>query len=292
MKHMSKGYRFFRVINTIIMLLMIFITAYPMFYCVMASFSDPGALMRYRGMLWKPLDPFTLDAYRAVFRYPLLLSGFKNTVIVMTVGTVLNLALTALTAYPLSRKGLMLNKPLTMFFMFTMYFSGGMIPGYLNIRDLGLLDNRWALILPGAMSVYNMIILRTAFSAIPDSLEESARIEGANHFTVMTKVMIPLVKPTLAVLTLYYGVSFWNAWFSTHLYIQDDSKKTLQLITRNILNAAELSAADGVTGDEMSSYMVLMKYALIVVTTVPILTIYPFLQKYFVKGTMLGAVKE
>lgn len=293
MKNTSRGYRFFTAANTLFMLLMIFITAYPMYYCIIASFSDPGALALNGGrLLLLPLKPFTASAYAKVFAHSQFISGIRNTLFVLIIGTAVNMLMTVLSGYTLSRKGLMLNPPITLLIIFTMYFSGGLVPSYLNIKELGLLDSLWSLILPGAISTYNLIIMRTAFSSVPESLVESAQLDGANHPTILFRIMAPLSLPTLAVLLLYYGVAHWNSWFSASIYLQTSSKYPLQLVMRNILESANVAEMLGDVGqDDQARYVELIKYALIVVSTVPILALYPFLQKYFVKGTMIGAVK-
>lgn len=290
----SAGYRVFTACNTVFMLLLVVITLYPIYYCVMASFSDPDTLARsYGKLLLLPLQPFTVGGYAKVLHHSQFLSGCRNTLFVLVVGTAVNMAITIMTAYTLSRKGLMLNRPITMLIVFTMYFSGGMIPGYLNVQQLGLNNSLWALIIPGAMSTYNMIIMRTAFAAVPTSLVESAQLDGARHFTIMTRIAIPLAVPTIVVLILYYAVGHWNEWFAASIYLQDPAKYPLQLVMRNILNSASINEMiSGVDDGDQARYVELIKYALIVITTVPILVLYPFLQKYFVKGVMIGAVKE
>ena len=298
--HMSKikttpGYRIFTILNTIFMLLMIVITAYPLYYCVAASFSNPTQLTLNAGklLLW-PVEPYTMSAYQKVFSHSLFLSGWTNTLFVLVIGTVINMVMTILTAYTLSRRGLMLNTPITVFIVITMYFSGGLVPGYLNIKSLGLIDSLWSLILPGAISTYNMIIMKTAFASVPDSLVESAQLDGAKHITILTQILVPLSVPTIAVLILYYGVGHWNAWFAASIYLQTNSKFPLQLVMRNILNSANVNVNElmGDVGvEDQARYVELIKYALIVVSTVPILILYPFLQRYFVKGVMIGAIK-
>ena len=298
--HMSKikttpGYRIFTILNTIFMLLMIVITAYPLYYCVAASFSNPTQLTLNAGklLLW-PVEPYTMSAYQKVFSHSLFLSGWTNTLFVLVIGTVINMVMTILTAYTLSRRGLMLNTPITVFIVITMYFSGGLVPGYLNIKSLGLIDSLWSLILPGAISTYNMIIMKTAFASVPDSLVESTQLDGAKHITILTQILVPLSVPTIAVLILYYGVGHWNAWFAASIYLQTNSKFPLQLVMRNILNSANVNVNEmmGDVGvEDQARYVELIKYALIVVSTVPILILYPFLQRYFVKGVMIGAIK-
>ncbi len=288
----SMGSRIFDCFNIIFMLLIIFATAYPIYYVIIASFSDPGTLSRTAGMLWAPIKPFTLDAYRMLFKNPLIFSGFFNTIFILVVGLAVNMTLTTLGAYFLSLKGPMLKTPVTFMIIFTMYFSGGMVPTYLNIRDLGLLDSLWALILPGAINTTNLIILKSGFQAVPDSLTESATLDGATCLQILIKVIVPLSKATLAVLVLYYAVAHWNAWFGASIYLQSSNKYPLQLVMRNILKlTSSQGMLEGVGIDEAAQVAELVKYALIVVSTAPILAVYPFLQKYFVKGVMIGAIK-
>lgn len=292
MKDNSRGYRGFTVFNYVILTAIAIACLYPFYYVAAASVSNPEELMRHQGLILKPLGEMTLDGYRMVFSNKLVLSGFKNTFFVLFVGLVFNLVLTTLGAYVLSLKDLMLRKPLTILVIVTMYFSGGLIPTYLNVRDLGMLDSIWSLIIPGAITTSNLIIMRSAFLSVPDSLSEAARMDGANHIQILFKVMLPLVKATLAVMVLYYAVSHWNAWFQASIYLRTPSKYPLQLVLRNILVESQ-------TGDMMQDIgaarspqvQQLIKYALIVVSSVPIISIYPFLQKFFQKGVMMGAVK-
>ena len=270
MRGRSLSGRIFSGCNVLFMLLMIFITAYPLYYCLIASFSDPIQLALNPGALFLPLKPFTLSAYQKVLEHSLFLSGVRNTLFVLCVGTLLNMALTILTGYALSRKGAMLIMPITFYIVFTMYFSGGLIPGYLNVKDLGLINSLWSLILPGAISTYNLIIMKTAFASVPDALPESAQIDGARHLTILARIMVPLSAPTIAVLVLYYAVGHWNAWFSASIYLQDSTLHPLQLVMRNILNSADVSEMLGdVGGEDQARYVELIKYALIMVSTVP-----------------------
>lgn len=285
-------YQIFSVLNVLFMLLVILVTAYPVYYIVIASFSDPGALSRHIGLLWAPMKPYTLTAYETVFRNPQIVTGFLNTLFVLGVGLLVNLTMTMLGAFFLTIKGPMLKDAIALMIIFTMYFSGGLIPSYLNIRDLKLMDSLWALILPGAINTANLIIMKSAFQSIPDSLVESARLDGGSYVQILLQVMVPLSKATIAVMVLYYGVEHWNAWFNASIYLRDSEKFPLQLVVRNILQMAGSSAMGGGAGmDEIAQLAELIKYALIVVTTAPILALYPFLQKYFVKGVMVGAIK-
>ena len=292
MEYKSMQYRAFTVFNYIILTLLAIACLYPFYYVVVASVSNPEALMKHQGLLLHPLKEMTLDGYRMVFSNRLVLSGFNNTFFVLFMGLVFNLVLTVIGAYVLSLKDLMLRKPLTIMVIVTMYFSGGLIPTYLNIRELGILDSRWALIIPGAITTSNLIIMRSAFLSIPDSLPEAARIDGASHVQILFNVMLPLVKATLAVMVLYYGVAHWNSWFNASIYLRTPSKFPLQLVLRNIL--VENQTTDMMQDIEAArspQVQILIKYALIVVSSVPIICIYPFLQKFFQKGVMMGAVK-
>ena len=285
-------YKVFSFFNILLMLFIVIITAYPVYYVVIASFSDPSALSINTGLLALPLKPFTTSAYKLVFENQQILKGFANTLYVMVFGLSLNLILTALGAYFLTIKGPMLKTLITFMIIFTMYFSGGMIPSYLNIKDLSLLNSLWSLILPSAITTTNLIIMKSAFQAIPESLSESARLDGASYLQILVKIMIPLSKATMAVMVLYYGVARWNSWFAASIYLNDSDLFPLQLVMRNILNMAnQMAGSTGAGADEMAQLVELIKYALIVVTTAPILALYPFLQKYFVKGVMIGAVK-
>ena len=285
------GERIFNILNIAFMVFIMMITLYPMLYVAFASFSTPGKFMMHYGPLWYPLD-FNLVSFRAVFRNPNIWNGYRNTIFIVVAGVAVNMLLTLLGGYLLSRRNWMFQRILALSVIFTMYFSGGLIPFYLTVRDLQLDNTLWSLIIPTAISTYNMIIMRTAFAAIPDSLEESAKLDGASHFVILTKIMVPLVVPTIAVLVLYYGVGHWNAWFNAMIFLRDRSKYPLQLILREILiqnSLNDMTLGAGMDDKEMIAETI--KYAVIVVSTVPILCLYPFLQKYFVKGVMIGAVK-
>ncbi len=288
----SPSRKAFNVFNIIFMLCMIVITLYPLLYVVFASMSDSNELMKHSGLLVKPVG-FSWAAYKAVFQNPNILQGYKNTIIVLISSVAVSMFLTCLAAYVLSRKNVLFNGVITFIIMFTMFFSGGMIPTYLLVNNLGLTNTYWALILPTAISTYNMIIMRTGFAAIPESLEESAKIDGASHFTILFKIVIPLAKPTMAVIVLYYAVACWNSWFNAMIYLQKRRDlQPLQLILRGILIENDTSnMQDGNVGQDTESIAESIKYAVIVVATLPILAIYPFLQKYFIKGIMIGAVK-
>jgi len=294
----SFGERVFDVFNYTLVGLITFACIAPMWYVIAASFSSPLALMRTTGMFWWPQGEPTLAGYELVFANPNILSGYRNTFIILLIGLSVNMFMTTLGGYVLSRKNVLWNKPLTLLIIFTMYFSGGMIPSYLLIAiNLGWLNTFWAVTIPSAISTFNLIICRTAFAAVPDSLEESARIDGANDIIILYRIMIPLTKAMLAVLTLFYAVGHWNSWFPAMLYLRNSSLHPLQLVLRSILiendpNAmGEVATAAGGAEDLVDMARLLVRYATIVVSTVPILFIYPFLQKYFTKGVMKGSVK-
>jgi len=287
----SFGERVFDIVNILLMLLLMLLTLYPLLYVLFASLSDPSSLAQSKGLLLKPAD-FSLVAYEAVAANPMIGRGYANTLLIVVCGTCVNLVLTSLGAYVLSRPGLPYKRFMTMFVMFTMFFSGGLIPRYLVVSELGLIDTHLALILPGAISTYNMVVLRTSFEAIPPSLEESAAIDGANELVMLWRIVLPLSMPAIAVMILFYGVGHWNSWFGAMVYLRTRAKFPLQLILREILVENSLdSMTTGVGSLDKEPIGETIKYATIVTATVPILCIYPFLQKYFTKGIMIGAVK-
>ena len=289
MKSKKIGGKVFDVFNYALLALVAFVTLYPFLYVIFASLSDPVQLMGNSAPLWKPLG-FSLAAYKKVFSNSSIYIGYANTIFYVVVGTTVNIIMTCIAAYVLSRKQFMLRRFFTLMFIFTMYFNGGLIPNYLLIKGLHLIDNRLALILPGAISTFNLMIMITGFEGIPRSLEESARIDGAGDWTILFRIIMPLAKPTIMVILLYYAVGHWNAWFNAMIYIRDASKRPLQLFLRDILTRNQMGAMTGQTDIEDVGQTI--KYATILVSTAPILCIYPFIQKYFVQGVMIGAVKE
>ena len=287
-KKNSNGWGF-RLINGIILAMISLMTLYPFLYVIFASFSDPVKLMGNSSLLLKPLG-FSLNAYKKVFVNPSIYSGYLTTIFYVAAGTLVNILATCMAAYVLSRKQFMLRRFLTIMFIFTMYFNGGLIPSYLLIKDLGLINSRLSLILPGAVSTFNLMIMITGFEGIPQSLEESARIDGAGDWTILFRIIMPLAKPTIMVILLYYAVGHWNSWFNAMIYLRDADKMPIQIFLRDILTRSQLGAMTGQTDVEDVGQTI--KYATIIVSTVPILCIYPFIQKHFVKGVMIGAVKE
>ncbi len=288
----SAGEKVFSVCNILFMILMMVVTLYPFWYVVTCSFSDSAQLIGARGMMMLPKG-FSLASYQAVLQNPNILSGYRTTLIVVVIGTTLNVLMTAICAFLLTRKKFALRGVMTYMALFTMYFGGGMIPTYLVVyKWLNLGDSLWALILPGAISTYNMIIMRTNFAEIPESLEESAKIDGANDILILFRIILPLSLPIIAVMVLFYGVAHWNSWFNALLYIRTRAKYPLQLVLREILLMNDTSQMTA--GSAASDRFFLgesIKYATIIVATVPILLVYPFIQKYFVTGIMIGAVK-
>lgn len=282
----------FDALNTLIMIFLMFIMLYPFWHVVMASFTDSRVLMRHSGLLLWP-ENFTTVAYRFTLNYQLIWSGYANTLFIVTVGTSINLLLTSLAAYVISRRNLGARKAISLFIVFTMYFSGGLLPNYILITNtLGLRDSLWSLILPGAISTWNLLVMRTAFYSVPESIEESANLDGANDFVILFRVILPMIKSTVAVMVLYYAVAHWNAWFSASIYLRDRARWPLQLVLRQIIILSDVSAmTEGAGGVDQEALSEGIKYATIVVSTIPILCVYPFLQRYFVKGVMIGAVK-
>lgn len=286
--------RVFLVFNTIILIILSFVFLSPMLHVLFASFSDPLALARYSGIVLWPRGPLTVDGYRRVFQNPNILTGYMNTIFYVGVGTTLSVIFTALAGYALSRKRLVMRNRLMLLITFTMLFNGGLIPTYMVVKELHLLDSRAAVILTMMISAYNLIIMRTFFGSISDSLEESARIDGARDTQIFFRIYLPLAKAGIAVMALYYGVAYWNTWFGASIYLQTRTKFPLQLILRDILilNDSNAMASGNNIAGELDKYKTLVKYCTIIVATVPILFIYPLIQKYFVTGVMIGSIKE
>lgn len=288
----SRGERLFSLFNYIFLTVIIAVCLYPVWYVAMASFSDSNLLTQHVGLLFKPIG-MSFEAYKKVFQNPMIGRGYLNTLFILVVGVFLDIIMTSLGAYFLSRKRVMFRRPVMLLIVFTMFFSGGMIPFYLNLKDLHLTNSLWGLIIPFMVSTYNLIILRTSFESIPESLIEAAQIDGAGHITILTQIVLPLSKAILAVMVLYYGVSIWNSWFWASAIIRTREMYPLQVILREILMQNDVSSmTTGSSAMDTEAIGMTIKYATIMVATVPILCVYPFLQKHFTKGTMVGAVKE
>lgn len=288
----SKAEQAFNIFNIILMFVLMVVTLYPLVYVLFASLSDASKLMQHSGLLFKPLG-LNLSSYKIVIQDRQILSGYMNTIIVVVAGVLISMVLTILGAYTLSRKNLYWGKMISMIVIIPMFFSGGLIPFYLLVKNLGMLDSLWALILPTALSTYNMMIMRTALAGVPKALEEAAEIDGANPLVVLFRILIPLTIPTIAVLILYYAVANWNSWFNAMLFLPKAKEKwPLQLVLRNLLIQNQTdNLTSGVAAADKFSVSETIKYATIIVSTLPILCLYPFLQKYFLKGVMVGSVK-
>ena len=283
------GERIYNLINVIVLTLAIVVCVYPLLYILFASMSDYTLLSTHRGLIFSPMG-FDLEAYKAVLSDRKILTGYRNTLFILIVGVAINIFMTSVCAYFLSRNNIPLQKAISKLIIFTMYFSGGLIPSYLLIQNLGLFDTIWALILPNCMNVFNMLVMRSYFINLPNALEEAGKIDGAGHMTILFKIFIPISLPVVAVMVLYYGVAYWNSWFSAMIYIRNESLYPLQLILRDII--VQNKVADMIPGGaDKVQISQTIKYATIIVSTVPIMLIYPFLQKYFVGGLTIGAVK-
>ena len=281
----------FVVCNSIFLFLMMIITLYPLWLQFITSISHGLEVMK-GGVTLLPRSP-TLETYKTIVRGELFMY-MKNTIVYTVVGTVINLAMSCLCAYPLARKTFSGRKFFTMLVTFTMFFSGGMIPLYLTVKQFGMMDTIWALVLPGAISTYNMIVIRTAFQAIPDSLIESAQLDGANDLIILWKIVVPLSKATLATMLLFYAVTHWNSYFDAMLYINKKEMYPLQIMLRNMLIGGLFNEETAIAGANADSFAVTdatLRSAAIIVTTLPIMVVYPFVQRYFVKGVMIGGVK-
>ncbi len=287
----SRLERTFDVCLYTVLSVLVVITLYPLIYVAFASISDAAYIVAHKGILWKPVG-VNFEAYKSVFANDAIWSGYKNTLFIIVFGVILNLFMTSLGAYVLSRKNVMLNKPFMIFIIITMFFHGGLIPFYLVVKGVGLLDTLWAPIIPFAINTFNLIILRTSFQSIPDSLEEAAKMDGANHLVILFRIILPLSLPIMAVMTLYYAVDKWNGWFYSSIFISDRDLFPLQLVIREILiaNSTEGMSSGG-SGNDLFQIGETIKYATIMVSTLPILMVYPYLQRYFVKGVMVGSLK-
>lgn len=288
----SKSDRLFDVIDYAFLTLALLAVAYPLYFIVIASISEPAAV--YNGnVIWRPIMP-TLEGYERILSYSSLYTGYRNTIIYTLVGTAINVVLTILAAYSLSRKDLVGRNLLMKLIMFTMIFSGGMIPNYLLVRSLKLYNTMWALILPGAISTWNLIVARTFFQqSIPGDLLEAAELDGCSDVQFFFRIVLPLSHSIIAVMVLYYAVAHWNSYFDSLIYMSSQEKYPLQLVLRNILivNTVDDMVYDVATVVEQQRMGDLIKYGMIILSALPLLVLYPFLQRYFVQGVMIGAIK-
>lgn len=289
----SRADRVFNLVNYTILTLFLLVILYPLIYVVSASFSDGAAVIAGKVVLL-PVD-FSLAAYAKIFAYERIWSGYANSLFYVVVGTIVNVGMTLIAAYPLARRDLYGRGLILSLFLFTLFFSGGLIPSYLLVRDLGMLNTRMAMIIPQALSVWNLIIAITYFkTAIPNELLEASQLDGCSDVQYFLRILLPLSTPLIAVLVLFYAVGHWNQYFNALIYLSKEELYPLQIILRDILIQSQMDmnmVDDMKTMAAKQAMRELMKYALIVVASVPVLIIYPFVQKYFVRGIMLGAIK-
>lgn len=288
----TKGQKTFAVFNVLGMILLSLIFILPIWHVAMGSISDPLMVAANSGLILKPLGNATLGGYRLVLQNSSILRSYANTLIYVICGTAFGLVLTILAAYVMSRKNLYFKGFITFIVTFTMIFNGGLIPTYLVVRNLGMLDTRWSLIIPMSVTAYNIIIMRTSFAEIPEELYEAARIDGAGSFRVLWQIVVPVSKSIIAVIVLFYAIQHWNSWFNASIYLTDRKLYPLQLTLREIvLLSSENSIVAEADGQDVEIYRPLIKYATIMVSIIPMMVIYPFIQKYFVSGVMIGSVK-
>lgn len=295
----SRNDKIFDAINIFLLSVILVIVLYPLYFTVIASFSNPYNVSRGQ-VIFFPQE-FTLDAYKNVFANAIIWIGYRNTIFYTIAGVLINLSVTIPCAFALSRRRLAGKKAIILLFVFTTFFSGGLIPNYLLIKQLGLLDTVWVMLLPSAMSVFNLIITRTFYQInIPEELYEAAKIDGSSDFGMFLRIALPLSKPIIAVMALYYGVGHWNQFFAALIYLTDSNLYPLQLVLRNILLMNEMMSMENMTflTDEEMAHIAKqalmaesMKYALIFIASLPVLVIYPFVQKHFVKGALIGSLK-
>jgi ABC transporter, permease protein len=287
--------KIFDVVNLIVMCVLLLIFIWPMWFVLIASFSDPNQLWLGNVILWP--KGFTLEAYEKLLEYTDIWIGYKNTILYTVVGTLVNLILTVTLAYPLSRKDFLPRKFIMIMLVITMYFSGGLIPTYLVVKNLGMVNNFWAMIIPGAISTYNVLVVRTYFlNSIPNELHEAAKLDGANNLQFFGKIALPLAKPVVAVVGLYYAVGHWNDYYTALIYLYDKEKFPLTCFLKNLIidTSTAMKGSFGSSASEMESMIRLaqsLKYSTIIAAVIPMLIVYPFVQKFFVKGVMIGSIK-
>ena len=289
----TPAYRVFLVFDYLILGILALVCLLPVLHVAFASFSDPAWVMSQSGLILFP-HGFNIEGYKLVFSNTQLMGRYGNTIFYVIAATALGLLITVLGAYPLSKKELLFSNALMLIISFTMLFNGGMVAFYIIVKNLGLLDTRWAVILPTCVSAFNLILVRTAMSTIPKALEESAMLDGASYVRILFQIELPLIKATLATVILYYAVAHWNSWFNASIFLKDRTLFPLQLILREILIAndtASTATQSGEVAGNADLYKQLVKYCTIMVATVPVLCFYPFIMKYFEKGVMIGSIK-
>ena len=286
----STQYKIFRILNVIIMLLIVAVTLYPFLYVLAQSLSSEKYI--YAGQVNIIPKGFTFKTYQIVMQEKDFWTGYKNTIIYTLLGTAISLFMTTILAYPLSKKRLKGKSFFLAFTVFTMFFNGGIIPNYVIVKGLGMRNTIWAVLVPGAISTYNMIIMKTFFQGLPDELEEAASVDGMNTFQILLKIILPLSKPIMATMALFYAVGSWNSWFGAFLYFDNKQLFPVTLYLRNIVaGAQQTSVSSGSSSDDLAQIAATVKSATIILTVLPILCVYPFIQKYFVTGVMIGSVK-
>lgn len=289
----TRADKIFNIANSLFLCFILVLVAYPLIYVVSASLSSPVAVSSGQVWLW-PVD-LTTKGYQAVFNHPDIIRGFFNAVYITVMGTSIQVVITIMAAYPLSRKTLYGKGIITLFFTFTMFFGGGLIPTFILINNLKLYNTYWALILPGAVGVYNVIVARTFFQAtIPEDLFEAGQLDGCSDFKFLIRIVLPLSKPIIAVLVMFYAVGHWNSYFGPMIYLSDKTLYPLQIVLRNILVQSQITSemmTDVASIEQQKGLAELIKYSVIVVSSLPMLILYPFIQKHFVKGVMIGAIK-
>ncbi|AFK86453.1 MULTISPECIES: carbohydrate ABC transporter permease [Thermoanaerobacterium] len=286
----SKQYKIFKVVNTIIMILVILVTLYPFWYLLSVSLS--GEKYVYAGLVSLYPKGFTLKTYQVLLAEKEFWTSYKNTIIYTVVGTLVSLFLSTLLAYPLSKKRLKGRGIILGFVVFTMFFSGGLIPTYLLVNALGMRNTIWGVVLPGAVSTFNVMVMKTFFEGIPAELEEAAEVDGMSTYGILLKIILPLSKPIMYVMALFYAVGVWNNWFGPFIYLDDSSKFPVALYLRNILAGAQQTAVSSTSDQsELAQISATLKSASVILTSIPIMMVYPFIQKYFVQGVMIGSLK-
>jgi putative aldouronate transport system permease protein len=286
---MAQGRTWFDYVNVILLIGVMIACLYPFLYMLAISLSGAGPITQGEVWLWP--KEINLDMYRYVFQDGRIVTGYKNTLVYTMLGTMCSLLVTAIGAYPLSKREMVLNKTFILLVVFTMFFNGGMIPTFLVVKQLYLVNTIWSMVLPGLVSTWNLLIMRTFFMGMPKELEESGRIDGLSDIGILFRIVLPLSKPILASVALFYAVGIWNGFIGPLLYLRDQHLFPLQIILRDIVLSGETSSSSGPIVGEVTIVETALKYATIMVSTLPILMVYPFIQKYFVKGALIGSVK-
>ena len=288
----SKGEKIFAVFNYTGMVVLCIIFILPVWHVLMGSISDPLRISAYSGIILYPLGDVTFGGYKLVLQNNSILRSYLNTILIVVTATGLGTLLTILSAYVMSVRGLYWKKPFNFIVTFTMTFNAGLTPTYMVVRNLHMLDTYWSLIIPGCCVAYNIIIMRTSFSQVPAALSEAATIDGAGHFRILCQIILPVSKSIIAVIVLFYAIQQWNAWFNASIYLQNRDLYPLQLTLREIvLKSSENSIIANADGETVDIYRPLIKYCTIMVSIIPMMIVYPFVQKYFVKGVMIGSIK-